>query len=105
MADDSPKLGMVNDIGKLVLLAVGLVGGFVVVVVGAVTHDSATLTTGVAIVGPVIGYMTGNGVLAARGQAPSPVLVPTPEKIAEVHVKREDDAADAAEAARPRIDL
>lgn len=72
---------MVNDIGKLVLLAIGLLGGIAVVVIGSVTHDSATVTTGVAIIGPVLGYMTGNGVLAARGEAPSPVYAPSPDRI------------------------
>jgi len=68
---------MVNDIGKLAVLLVALVGGLSIIALALMKGDTAALTVGVGIVGPVIGYVTGNGVLAARGEAPSPVIVPT----------------------------
>lgn len=74
---------MVNDIGKLILLALALIMGGAVVIVGIVQGDQSAQLVGVGIVGPVIGYMTGNGVLAARGEAPSPAYVPRREKVAE----------------------
>jgi len=67
---------MLNDVGKLVVLCLTLVGGFSLIIIGEITHDPTLATVGVGFVGPVVGYVTGNGVLAARGKAPSPVLVP-----------------------------
>lgn len=72
---------MVNDIGKLILLTIGLLSGVAIIILGVVLHDGTSVTVGVGIVGPVVGYMTGNGVLAARGEAPSPAYTPTHEKI------------------------
>lgn len=76
-------MSMINDIGKIVLLTVGLLIFGAALVLGIVLHDSTALTTGAAGVGTIIGYMTGNGVLAARGEAPSPAYVPRHEAIAE----------------------
>lgn len=85
---------MISDYGKLSVLVLGLLTGAVVVVIGVVTHDQVAITTGTAIIGPIIGYVTGNGVLARRGDAPSPVIVPTDARI----VRRVDQlAADAYE--------
>lgn len=73
---------MVADVGKLVALVVGLLLGGAIIILGVVLKDQGAQLTGVGIVGPIVGYLTGNGVLARRGQAPSAVLVAKPDKIA-----------------------
>lgn len=65
---------MVHDVGKLTLLAVTLLGMFVLRSTGQI--DDAGFYS---IVGAVVGYLTGNGVLAARNKAPSPAIGPRPE--------------------------
>jgi hypothetical protein len=60
---------VVNDVGKLGVLLVALIGAFAGLLTGTIDD-----TTAVAIIGPIIGYVTGNGVLAARKQASSPVI-------------------------------
>lgn len=72
---------MLNDYGKLWLLLTAMIGGFAIIVAGIITGDSTAQLTGVGIVGPVVGYLTGNGVLARTGQAPSPVVVPSDPKV------------------------
>lgn len=74
---------MVNDIGKIILLTAGLLSGVGLAITGVIVHDSQALTAGVGMAMGVIGYMTGNGVLAARGEPPSPAYVPRHEKVAE----------------------
>lgn len=74
---------MINDVGKVILLTVGLVIFGTALVLGIILHDPTALTTGAGGVGTIVGYMTGNGVLAARGEAPSPAYVPRHEKVAE----------------------
>lgn len=64
----------VNDPGKFRLLAMALGGGFAIILVAIVMRDPASAVIGVGIVGPVIGYMTGNGVLARKGLAPEPTI-------------------------------
>ena len=98
---------MLNDYGKLAVLIVAMVGGFAMILVGYVVGDSSELVTpGVGIVMAALGYVTGNGVLASRGQAPSPVMVPSDSRVrrrlAQVVVQEleADDAEDAAEAER-----
>lgn len=60
--------------GKLILLGLIVVGAFVALILDALTE-----TTFVAIVGPVGGYLVGNGVGAARGEPTVPVFSPSPE--------------------------
>lgn len=60
----------VHDPGKLAVLLLVLVGGFVLVL----TDTDAT--AGVGMVTAVLGYVTGNGVLAARRNPPSTALAP-----------------------------
>jgi hypothetical protein len=73
---------MVNDYGKLYLLALAMILGAIfsgiLAIVGQVT--AAVGIFGMTV-GTAVGYLTGNGVLAAKGEAPSPVYVPTPEQI------------------------
>jgi hypothetical protein len=59
--------------GKLLLLAVIAAGSFVALCVGALSE-----TTFVAIVGPISGYLVGNGVGAVRGEPSVPVFTPAP---------------------------
>lgn len=73
----------IHDPGKLAVLLVCLVGGFVLIIGGTEP------TAGVGIVTAVLGYVTGNGVLAARKRPPSPAIVPT--------LARPEEAADRAE--------
>lgn len=59
-----------NDYGKLALLLAILVSGTVL----AALHVIPPEMVGYLLVGE-LGYITGNGVLARQGSAPSPVLV------------------------------
>ena len=59
----------VNDYGKMLILAIALIGATFLAAIG--TLDSAAV---VAMYTLVIGYVTGNGVLAKRGEMQSPVL-------------------------------
>jgi len=61
---------MLSDYGKLIILSIGLVGAFA----GMLTN-SIDDTVAVAIIGPIIGYITGNGVLATTGKASSALIV------------------------------
>jgi hypothetical protein len=83
-----------NDYGKLWLLALvmvlGTVAGCVLLLAGAVTEATGAAIITACLTGP-LGYLTGNGRAATRAEAPSPVFVPDPAKVAEVAA-----AADAA---------
>lgn len=46
--------------GRAVVAVVALVMGAVLVIIGALEHDSGSTTAGVAIVGPVLGYAFGD---------------------------------------------
>jgi hypothetical protein len=59
-----------GDVGKLGLLAAILLAATVMAALGVVTGETATY-----ILVAELGYVTGNGVLARRGDAPSAVLV------------------------------
>jgi len=72
---------MVNDVGKMVLLGIALIGGLLFATVGLIRNVPEAYATGFGLIGTVVGYLCGNGVNAARGEAPSPVFVPTPERI------------------------
>lgn len=63
----------VNDPGKLLILALALIGAMVLRGVGAI--DDVVF---VGIAGPIIGYVTGNGNIARKGEHPSPVIAPKP---------------------------
>lgn len=62
---------VVNDLGKLGLLAGIVAAATLLAMVGRISGDAAL---GVLIY--VAGYLTGNGVLARRRQAPSTALAP-----------------------------
>lgn len=64
----------VLDPAKMLLLSIALVGGFSLAIAGGLTHEAAMLTSGVGIIGSVVGYLTGNGRLAAKEQEPVPVI-------------------------------
>lgn len=70
----TPMVSYLNDHGKLGVLLTGLVGAIVLRAIDAI--DPATFAW---MVGPIIGYVTGNGVLAKRGESPSPVIARPPE--------------------------
>lgn len=61
-----------NDYGKLLILAIGLIGGFVLFFVPDI--DSAVP---LSIIGPIIGYVIGNGRLAQTGKEPAPLFKPS----------------------------
>lgn len=65
-----------NDPGKLLVLLTGLVGAITLRALDAI--DPATFAW---MVGPIIGYVTGNGVLARRGKSPSPVIAARPPDV------------------------
>ena len=83
---------MVNDVGKIILLSIGLLIFGACLVLGIMLEDPVALTTGATGVGTIIGYMTGNGVLAARGEAPSPAYVPSPQKVTDKAVSAAAEA-------------
>lgn len=55
--------------GKLLVLLCGIVGGVVLLVTGAVTESA-----GVGIIMAVLGYVTGNGRLASKGEQSVPAI-------------------------------
>ena len=66
---------VLNDWGKLLaLLVVALTGAAICIV--SLVQGHGVDPAGVAMVTSVLGYVTGNGVLAAKKSAPSPVYVP-----------------------------
>lgn len=72
----------VNDYGKLAGLLVAMLCVTALSIAGRIPGEAAA-----GVIVAVAGYMTGNGVLARRGSAPSPVLVPRnlgPEQLAEL---------------------
>lgn len=64
----------IQDPAKLILMGLAMVIGAVVLVLGVVLDNDSATTTGVGIIGPVVGYLTGNGRLSRSGAAPVPVL-------------------------------
>lgn len=64
----------VNDPGKMLLLSIGLVGGFLTLFAGIFTKDTGATAAGLTIVSLILGYLTGNGVLAKSGKAPQPAI-------------------------------
>lgn len=64
----------VNDPGKMLLLSIGLVGGFLTLFAGIIVKDSGATAAGLTIVSLILGYLTGNGVLARSGKAPEPAI-------------------------------
>jgi hypothetical protein len=60
-----------HDLGKLAVLLVTVVCATVLLALGVIP-DAA----GVGIITAALGYVTGNGRLAVRGEAPSPAVSP-----------------------------
>lgn len=94
---------MLNDYGKLIVLIVALVGGFGLAIAGLVVGDSSIYTPAFSVVATVIGYVTGNGVLARTGQAPSPIVVPSDPKVRRRLAQVVSDELDAEQAEADRI--
>lgn len=69
---------MLSDYGKLIILSIGLIGA--IVLLATHTIDDAA---GVGLITGIIGYVTGNGVLATTNKPPSVVLAPKYEPPAE----------------------
>jgi hypothetical protein len=84
----------VADPGKLLLLLVAMIGGLVLAIVGALTHDAGVLASGVGLAGTSLGYVTGNGRLASRGAAPQPTLGPRNPSAAQLDALDQLGAAD-----------
>jgi len=61
---------MIQDYGKLIILCIGLVGAFALFFAPDVDHAIP-----VAIIGPILGYVTGNGKLAISGKAATALIV------------------------------
>lgn len=86
---------MVADVGKMCLLGIALLGGFVLAIMGGIVHDTQMMTAGVGVIATALGYLAGNGVNAVRGQAPSPVFVPRPETIDAQNATNTDPETDS----------
>jgi len=84
---------MLNDYGKLYLLGLSMILG---TIVGTVLIVVGEVAAGVGIVsgtvGTTVGYLTGNGALATRGEAPSPVYTPPPDTLIEKAIHELEDA-------------
>lgn len=65
---------VLNDYGKLAILLVGLIGAFSLFFVPDVDRAIP-----IAIIGPILGYVTGNGRLAQTGKEPAPLFKPNPD--------------------------
>ena len=82
-ADESTELyhdQWVIEWGKLILLGIALLFGFTLVLVALIVLDAddprfaAALAFGTGTVGSIIGYITGNGRLASKGQPNVPAI-------------------------------
>lgn len=78
---------MLNDYGKLILLTTAVVGAIVMMITHTVSE-----TAGVGIIMAVVGYVTGNGRLATRGEQPSQLLTSQRQKDAAVEQSMTDRA-------------
>jgi hypothetical protein len=76
----------VNDPGKLLVVLVVIVGGMVLAIVSLVVHDGGGLTAGCSMITAALGYVTGNGRLASRTQAPATMLAPVLPEDQFVHI-------------------
>lgn len=87
---------MLSDYGKLILLLTGMVLGSicstVLLITEVVPSEAGVALLTATLVAPM-SYATGNGVLARRQEAPSPMLVPLVPKYATNDVEREQSDA------------
>ncbi|MGE3449587.1 MAG: hypothetical protein AB7H92_18625 [Microbacteriaceae bacterium] len=78
----------VVDYGKLMLLALVIIGGFALVLCAIIAFDPSderfgpVLALGSAQIAGAMGYLTGTGRLAARGVANVPAIGATPHRVA-----------------------
>jgi hypothetical protein len=78
----------VIEYGKLGMLALVILGGFVLIILSITTMDAddsrfgPILALGSAQIAGSVGYLTGNGILASRGQASVPTIAATPARVA-----------------------
>jgi hypothetical protein len=95
----------INDVGKLVIILVAIVGGFALATASLFTHETAGLTAGVGLVGTALGYVAGNGRLASRSEPPSTLLAPQLDSEKFVHVDQLEALEQLKEAsdARERV--
>lgn len=79
-------------------LKLGIIALVVVCMTILLALHSVTETTAIAVIGPLVGYLVGNGVAAKSGVPVQPVISQRKEQIfvaapADVHVvERKDDA-------------
>jgi hypothetical protein len=66
----------VNDPGKLLVLLAAVVGAVVLLALGAISESA-----GVGIISAALGYVTGNGRLAQRGDPPTPTIGTRPDHV------------------------
>jgi hypothetical protein len=94
---------LVIEWGKIILLALSIVGGFVLVILAIVTMQAddprfaPTLAIGSAQIAGAIGYLTGNGRLAAAGQASVPAIGAPPARLAATATVATELAAEPTE--------
>lgn len=80
----------VIEYGKLGLLALVIVGGFVLVICAMFVFETGDdrfgpiLALGSAQIAGAVGYLTGNGILASRGKPNVPAIGATPARVAAV---------------------
>lgn len=86
MKDDDVKLNI--EYGKLLMLSVVIVGGFVLVLCGMFAFEPSderfapVLALGSAQIAGAVGYLTGNGRLASKGEPNVPAIGASPAKLA-----------------------
>jgi len=80
--------GYVLEYGKLALLAIVIIGGFGLVLTAMIAFDTGDdrfgpiLALGSAQIAGAVGYLTGNGILAARGKPNVAAIAASPARVA-----------------------
>lgn len=78
----------VIEYGKIALLALVIIGGFALVIIAIVAMDAddsrfaPILAVGSAQIAGAVGYLTGNGRLAAKGEPNVPAIAAAPTRAA-----------------------
>ena len=86
MSEDQGKY--VIEYGKLGLLALVILGGFVLTICAMFVFEPGDdrfgpiLALGSAQIAGAVGYLTGNGILASRGKPSIPAIGATPARVA-----------------------
>lgn len=92
----------INDYGKAIIVLVAILGGVLLAIVGMIVHEPGGLASGIGLATGALGYVFGNGRLAARSEPPATLMSPV---LPEHEFVRRDDLEQLAamDAARIRV--